>query len=144
MHALIAFDSSFANAYRNLTFTLIAEGKTAEAVAAARRYLSESGDRWSWQTAVLGMAYLADGQTREARTILDELLDRAKRERVSASGIALLYDGLGEREPALQWLERAIEQYEPLYNWSRGPIFDHLRADRRGAALLARVERADS
>jgi Flp pilus assembly protein TadD len=144
MYALIAFDSSFANAYRNLTFTLMAEGKTAEAVAAARRYLSESGDRWSWQTAVLGIAYLADGQTKEARTILDELLDRAQRERVSASGIALLYDGLGEREPALRWLERAIERNEPLYNWALGPMLDHLRADPRAAALLARVEGAGS
>jgi TolB-like protein/Tfp pilus assembly protein PilF/tRNA A-37 threonylcarbamoyl transferase component Bud32 len=140
MGALIAFDSTYANVYRNLAFTLMAEGRTAEAVATARRYFSESGYRWSWETAALGIAYLADGQTREARTILDELLDRAKRERVSAAGIALLYDGLGAREPALQWLERAIERYEPLYNWAHGPIFDHLRADPRAAALLARVE----
>jgi len=59
---------------------------------------------------------------------------------VPATGIALLYDALGDREHALSWLERGVREYDFLLRtYGRGRAFDHLRADPRGAALFARM-----
>ena len=55
--------------------------------------------------------------------------------------MALIYDALGDRDRALEWLGRAVATYDFLLRAeSNGPLFEHLRADPRAAALLARTE----
>ena len=61
--------------------------------------------------AYLGYAYAIVGRTRESRQILQELLDLRERQYVSSFGIALIYDGLGEKAAALTALERAFQEH---------------------------------
>ena len=58
-----------------------------------------------------GYAYAAAGRPLDARRILNELESRARQQYVSSFGIALIYDALGEREPALAAIERAHEDH---------------------------------
>jgi hypothetical protein len=86
------------------------------------------------------VAYVANAQPDSARQLLSELIARSRSEHVNAAGVALLYDALGNREEALRWLARGVAQYDPLYTYTRGVLFDRLRSDPRGATLLAKIE----
>jgi hypothetical protein len=81
------------------------------------------------------------GKRSEARKILNELDQISKRKYVASAPIAIIYIGLGEKDQALQWLEKAYD--ERL--WEIGmlkvaPVFDPLRSDPRFAVLLRRVK----
>jgi len=134
------FLPNYANAYRNQAVTALGRHRAKEAVESATQYLNLTGNRQSLALGLLGVAYAANGQRAEAEALLAELVDRRGREPVSAVGIAILYDALGDRTRGLEWLERAIDQYDPLHNWARQVVFDGLRSDPRGAALFARTE----
>lgn len=58
--------------------------------------------------AYLGYAYARDGRTGEARQILQLLKETRRTQYVSSFGIALLHDALGEKEAALEALDRAV------------------------------------
>jgi len=62
------------------------------------------------QTARLGQAYAVAGKRDEALKILDELQRRAVPRYVSLFFIALIYAGLGEKDQAFAWLEKAYEE----------------------------------
>ncbi len=137
----IVLDPGNTIAHSELVATLLAQGRNDEAITATRRGLEVAEKRQSLPVAMLGLAYVAAGQPAQARELLRELLARARHEPVSAAGIALIYDALGERDNALQWLGQAVTDFDtPVRTWARGPLFDGLRTDSRGAALLARTE----
>src|SRR5439155_15109962 len=56
--------------------------------------------------AYLGYAYAAARRPLDARRILNELESRARQQYVSSFGIALIYDALGQKKPALAAFER--------------------------------------
>src|SRR5262249_10766386 len=58
----------------------------------------------------LGHVYAVTGKKREAQKILNELKQRSRREYVPALDIALIYAGLGEKDQAFKWLEKAYEE----------------------------------
>jgi Tfp pilus assembly protein PilF len=61
--------------------------------------------------AYLAYAYAMDGQSQKARDILRDLLALRQRQYVSSFGIALIYDGLGEKASALEALHRASSEH---------------------------------
>jgi len=65
---------------------------------------------------------------------------------VSPFSFALIHAGLGDRELAFEWLEKAYETRDPqLPNWFKvDPRLEGLRADRRGEDLLRRIGLASS
>jgi DNA-binding winged helix-turn-helix (wHTH) protein/tetratricopeptide (TPR) repeat protein len=60
--------------------------------------------------AYLGYTYALAGRPLDARRILADLLTRARTQYVTAFGIALIHDALGEKELALAAFERAYEE----------------------------------
>ncbi|MBZ0088823.1 MAG: tetratricopeptide repeat protein, partial [Thermoanaerobaculia bacterium] len=50
------------------------------------------------------------GRATEARAVLTALLERRERQYTSAFAVALVLLGLGEEEPALAWLDRALDE----------------------------------
>jgi len=88
----------------------------------------------------LGSAYAQSGRTTEAKQILDQLLAFSKQGHAVSYGIALLHNGLGDKNAALQWLERACEEREPSVIYSvNSSIFDNLRSEPRFKALLKKI-----
>jgi tetratricopeptide (TPR) repeat protein len=88
----------------------------------------------------LGNAYARAGRVSEAREVLRELKQRFAEEGVGAYEIALIHGGLGEREQAFEWLERAYEVRDRgLLYLKVDPPLDPLRSDRRFHELVRRM-----
>jgi serine/threonine-protein kinase len=76
----------------------------------------------------------------EALKILDELKELPRRDYVSPLSAAFVSMGLGNRDEAFEWLEKALEQRSrPLIWIGVDPRFDRLRRDLRFARLLKRI-----
>ena len=90
--------------------------------------------------AFLGHAYGVSGRRTEAVSMLGELKKRAKEGYVSPYYMALVYIGLGEKHPAIEWLERAFEDRSGwMISLETNPQLDSLRSDSRFRDLLRRV-----
>ncbi|MFQ5864552.1 MAG: protein kinase [bacterium] len=88
----------------------------------------------------LGHAYAVSGRTAEALKVLAELNERAKHEYVSAYNLAVIYAGLGDKDQAFKWLEKACgERFSWLVFLKVEPIFDSLRSDPRFTVLLQKM-----
>jgi serine/threonine-protein kinase len=62
------------------------------------------------------------------------------RQYVPSSTFALIHLGLGEKEEALDWLEKEIEERGPNANsYAVWPELDELRAEPRFKAMLKRL-----
>jgi TolB-like protein/Tfp pilus assembly protein PilF len=89
--------------------------------------------------AALGQVYGLIGDETRALTILDQLEKRSKHQYVSSYCRALVYMGLGEKDLAFQWLERAFEERSEMIPWLKvGADCDSLRSDPRFYSLLNR------
>jgi tetratricopeptide (TPR) repeat protein len=101
------------------------------------------GGRETSSRAVLAHAYALSGRRNEALKILDELLELEKRSYVPPGYIALVNIGLGEKEQALQWLEKAYEVHDAevyLFKFiPLEPLNDAIRDDPRYQDLLRRM-----
>jgi tetratricopeptide (TPR) repeat protein len=90
--------------------------------------------------ALLGHAYAASGKTAEARQVLTDLHELQTRRYVSPYTVAAIYTGLGEKDQAFKWLERAYEERDVwLMNLKVDPVFAKLRSDKRFQDLLTRA-----
>jgi DNA-binding winged helix-turn-helix (wHTH) protein/Tfp pilus assembly protein PilF len=88
----------------------------------------------------LGHAYAAAGDARGARKILRELERLSKERYVCPYDVAGIHAGLGERDEAFKYLERACEERSSwLIFLAVEPGLDALRADPRFADLLRRI-----
>ena len=87
----------------------------------------------------VGYAYAVTGRPREARAILAQFEKRSQRHYVSPQTFALIHLGLGEKDQAFAWLERAYEERSfELLGFSGRP-FTELGDDPRFQDLLRRM-----
>ena len=87
-----------------------------------------------------GQAYARAGNRPAAQGILDSLRALSSTRYVALDDIGYIYASLGERDHALDWLEKAVEEKEGNIVWvySR-PEMDALRSDPRFVRLLRRM-----
>jgi adenylate cyclase len=115
------------------------KGMYDEAIPAYQKAVKPSG-RTSTILGLLGHAYAASGRRGEALKILDELKEMSKQKYVSPYDMAVLYTGLGEKDRAIEQLNKA---YEERAGWVISlkvePLFDPLRSDPRFADLARRM-----
>jgi tetratricopeptide (TPR) repeat protein len=98
----------------------------------------ESDD--SYLVASTGYAYAMMGRRAEAQRIIERLEKQAKQSYVAPNIIAKVYIGLGEKEHAIEWLEKAYENREDSSTWlNSDPSFDSLRSEPRFQDLVRRV-----
>ena len=101
---------------------------------------AKQGTEWFNTISGLGHAYARSGNTVAARAVLEKLLQLSQKEYVPADAIGLVYAGLGEKDSALTWLEKAYEQRQFRMSWLKvEPRWDTLRSDPRFASLLRRM-----
>jgi DNA-binding winged helix-turn-helix (wHTH) protein/TolB-like protein/Tfp pilus assembly protein PilF len=109
-------------------------GRYEEAEAELRRAGADSASGF---TAALAHVLAAAGKRDEAHAALAQMAGRGE---VTPADLALIYAGLGEREPALAWYERAAEVHMLRPAWLLlDPRLDSLRDSPRFAALLKRL-----
>ncbi|UCE22279.1 MAG: protein kinase [Candidatus Aminicenantes bacterium] len=88
----------------------------------------------------LGNAYALAGEKDRALEILGELIGQSRKRYVSSYGIALVYAGMGEKEKALEYLDKAYEErVSDLYSVKIDYRFDSLRSDPRFIAFLEKM-----
>jgi serine/threonine protein kinase/Tfp pilus assembly protein PilF len=90
--------------------------------------------------ASIGHVYAASGRKDEAQKILNQLLEESKQKYVSPYAIATLYEGLGNKDQAFAWLDRAFAEHDnSISDLSVDQELDSLRSDPRFAELLRRL-----
>jgi len=115
------------------------KGMYNEAIAAYQKAISAS-ERTSTILGLLGHAYATSGRRVEALKILAELEEMSRKQYVSPYDMAVLYTGLGERDRAIEELNRAYEQRAGwVINLKVEPLFDPLRSDPRFADIVRRM-----
>jgi eukaryotic-like serine/threonine-protein kinase len=117
-------------------------GMLPQAVAEFRKALDISeGD--TNELAALGQAYAVSHQEGEARKILDQLKERSQQTYVQPMWIAVIHLGLGEKDQAFDWMQKAYEDHSAWLVYLRiDPWFDPVRSDPRFVDLLRRVSLA--
>jgi serine/threonine protein kinase/Tfp pilus assembly protein PilF len=91
--------------------------------------------------AALGHAYAVSGKRGEAQKVLERLIELSKRRYVPSYEISVIYAGLGDKEQAFAWLQKAYEERDSswLGDVNVDPRFDDLRSDPRFTDLLRRL-----
>jgi len=90
--------------------------------------------------AYLGYAYAAAGRTLDARAVLQELDAHRRDQYVSAFGIALIHDALGEGEPAVAAVERARDDHAVEFAMmGQYPAFKTIASEPRFLAVMRQV-----
>ncbi len=129
----------YATAHRILGWAYEETGEYQLAIAAHLKASELSGGCPSFQ-GQLGRAYALAGRRRQAREVLDELLELGRRMLVSPFDVCLIYLALGDRERALDWLERAFEERSDHLPYLQvNPRLDGLRGEPRYRQLEARM-----
>jgi serine/threonine protein kinase/tetratricopeptide (TPR) repeat protein len=88
----------------------------------------------------LGVTYGLAGRKEEARKVLAKLLEKRKTQFLPPTQIAMIYAGLGERDTAFAWLERAFEDKAWLIDeMNVDPLFDVFKGDPRFDDLIRKM-----
>ena len=118
---------------------LQSKGQLSEAIAEYRKAAELDDD--PFVLALLGQAYARAGQRDEANKILAQLNQEAKARYVSAYGVGLVFLGLGDKNRAMNELERAYRENDGgnIYNIRIDPMLDDLRGDPRFEALAEKI-----
>ena len=127
----------FAVAHYQLGQALAQKQMYNEAISEHRRAIELSGGNTAFDSN-LAYAYAISGRTEEAIKIIKELEGREGRPSSTDPHLALIYVGLGDRDQAMIWLNKA---YQARFNPSilTRPAFDPLRSDARFLDLLRRI-----
>jgi tetratricopeptide (TPR) repeat protein len=134
----LELDPNFAPAQWGLGWASIMEGNLSEAILELEkgRAMAPTPLVMGW----LGFAYAASGDRAKAQAVLHELNQTSSGQFFSEFSVASVYLGLGDKERALDLLQKA---YEARSQWmiflKVDKIFDSLRSDPRFIALLKKV-----
>jgi tetratricopeptide (TPR) repeat protein len=127
----------FATAHSNLALALLKVGKYKEAITEQYQAIALAG-RQSLLIAQAGYINGLMGNRREAEKLLDELLKL--KQPAGNYYVAIIYAGLGDKDKAFEYLERAFQQRELLVPYiTIYPYFDFLRDDLRYKDLIRRI-----
>ena len=88
----------------------------------------------------VGSAYAKLGRTDEARQILQQAEKSWKPDGQSSIWVATIYAGLGEKDAAFDWLEKAFQEHTQFLVFLKfHQLFDNLHDDPRFSALVKRI-----
>jgi TolB-like protein len=110
-----------------------------QAIGAAEKDVRKWGGD-AFHISTLAMAYGFLGRRHEAQKMVDELEATARRHYVPPIFFMHVYIGLGDKEKALTWTERAYEDHDQYLFWLKvSPSFDALRSEPRFQVVLRRM-----
>ena len=126
-------------AHRFLGLALELKGATSDAIAECKKALELSDDPLVF--AFVAHAEAKTGRQNEAREILARLTEAAKTRYVPAYAFAVIHLALGEKDQALDWLEKAARDHggRNINLIKVEPYLDPLRGDPRFETLVSRI-----
>lgn len=135
----LELDPNFWAAYNTLGRVYIHQERWDEAIAALIKARELSGGSTEPVTQ-MGYALAKSGKRARAQETLEELKTFSKNSYVPAYNFAMIYNGLGEREQALNYLEKSFEQREVQLTFIKiDSRWDDLRSDARFDALFKQM-----
>ncbi len=141
MQKALELDSSFSDARLVLARAYLTQGMYQQAIAELQEALVVS-EREPLVLGALANVYARAGQRGEALKLLGELkrIEVQEHGYVSRFGIIWAYAGLGHKEQAFAWLERASEEHRDRIVWLNVDVLlEPLRSDPRFHDLVRRV-----
>ena len=139
LNKVVASDPEFSLPYMWQSANFLAKKMYGEAIAAIRKFVELTGEAVIG-VSILGAAYGSAGMTDEALRILGRLDELSKDRYVGSLYRALVWIGLGEKNKALEDLEKAYLERESAMAFLKvWPIFDSVRSEPRFQALLKKM-----
>jgi len=137
----LELDPNNAFAHSILGWCLLGKGSKAEARLEFQK--ATTLDDLPWYVSSLGYACAVSSDRAKAEQILHDLEELAKHRYVSPANRAAVYLGLGENDKALDWLEKAYEDRDPIFWWINGDhLYDSVRNEPRFRVLVHKVDRS--
>jgi adenylate cyclase len=116
----------------------IEAGKISNAIPELQK--ATTMDSPTWVAAWLGYAYGASGDRAHAMAEIAELNKRSLHGYIDPFNLAIVYLGMGDRDRALDSLEKAYAAHSQFLGWLKmDRIFDPLRSEPRFIALLKKL-----
>jgi tetratricopeptide (TPR) repeat protein len=138
LHKTLRMEPDFPAAHQGLWGAFHQKGMHKEALAEAKKFFSLLGNNEVAEA--LARGDMASGYTGAMRLAAETLAERSKRTHVRATGIARLYAHAGEKDRAIEWLEKAHEERETsLVHLGVGWDWHDLRNDPRFQDLSRRM-----
>jgi TolB-like protein/DNA-binding winged helix-turn-helix (wHTH) protein/Flp pilus assembly protein TadD len=113
-------------------------GRTQDAIALLRQSAGES-HRGALELMYLGHTLGVSGARSEGRKVLEEMQRLSERRYIPPEYIAVVYEGLGERDRALQWFEKAYREHSMNVWILPDPALDSIRFDARFEDVMKRM-----
>ena len=136
---VLDMDPNFSRA-RMIEYAYAQKGMFPQALADIEKHRpnAEAGQVWHW--AILAYVQGRAGQRAEAQKALERLERLSRQQQVDPAVFVAAYVGIGDKEQALAWLEKAYAQHSnSMPALKVDPLYDPLRADPRFQDLLRRV-----
>jgi serine/threonine protein kinase/Tfp pilus assembly protein PilF len=112
-HRAIELDPDIGLAYFHLGCVYLDKGMMEEAASTFKKSI-ELVTGAGWAEAKLGIIHVLQGEKEKAQQILDELVERKKKNYVESFSIASLYSHLGHTDKAFEYLDLAYEERDTL------------------------------
>jgi TolB-like protein/Tfp pilus assembly protein PilF len=137
----LELDPNFVPAHARLTWAYLEKGMYEEAITEQKKAIALEDATGNWRrTALLGHTYAVAGRKEEARKILNDLQALSKQRYVAPYNFALIYIGLGDRDEAFAWLDKAYQDRPDTLRFIKvSPLYDKIRSDARFAELVRRM-----
>ena len=142
----LELDPNFVPAHGNRVDVYLAKSMFKEALAEWERVLPFYQPLSTANKAEVGSLYAIAGRTEEAKQILRECEEASAHERpedVNHASLALIHLKLGNKDRALEWLEKAFEAHTVTpFLVKLSPYFDEISSDPRFDELMKKTLRS--
>jgi serine/threonine protein kinase/Tfp pilus assembly protein PilF len=139
MKKAFEIDPNFVPAHFFLAYAYVQKGMYQEAISELQKATTLTRSSTLFKTS-LAYAFAVSGDKVKAKELLGQLIELSKERYVSAYEIAEIYVGLGEKNLAIDWLQKAFdERSRELVFLKVEPRLDSIRSDPRFNALLVKM-----
>lgn len=142
----LELDPNFVGVHANRVWVYLAKSMFTEALAEYELVLPSYQPLSTAEKANVGYVYAIAGRTEEAKQILRECEEASAQERVEDVNhwaLALTHLKLGNKDRALEWLEKAFEaRTRTPFEVKLNPFFDEITSDPRFEELMKKTLRS--
>ncbi len=136
----IEMDPNFSDAHKMLGLVYLKNARYEEALDEFRKEKSISGGSDPDTESYIGVTYVRMGMKDKVQQVLDNLIERSKKEYVPPHFVAIVYFALDENDLGFEWLEKAYkDRTYGLALLKIAPAYESVRSDPRFMMLLKKV-----
>jgi tetratricopeptide (TPR) repeat protein len=136
---MLELDANFWAAYQTLVWLRVKQERLDEALVAAQKGIDLS-NRTNAALGQIGHVYGRLGRKDEAAAVIRDLEQMFSNKRADGKDLAVVYAGLGEKDKAFEWLDKAYENHSfQLTTLNIEPLLQPLHDDPRWKDLKKRI-----